>query len=466
MYTVTRPSISAKTISKELVGNYSHLKNVSDKIHLSGGAIDLLIGTDSVEAFIDIHTVSGRPGEPVAKRNCFGWYVLGQFESNGPSLSEIQSIEVGTVSALEDIKKLLYQDLLRVKPTNLCTCSENVLCKSKFVKSLTASTTLFDGTIQVKMPWKEGGPPKRSNYDIALKRMFSTEKSFLKRGSFEVVDEEVRKLLDQNFVTKVPSEQTGHGKPEWYLPLQAVYTPERTTKVRLVFDSSSKGHDGLSLNDYLEKGSNFINSILDVLTAFTGNVRKMFNQILVHPDDQVYDRFLWRSNTSDPPTVYQWLRLNFDDKPAPDTATNAINTLAKLSQAEFPEAAKELQQHVYVDDVGGSRETVTKAKQITNHIDTILEKGHFQIKSWLSNQAEIDQSNDERFTELLGLRWDKQTDKFTLKKNDLGQLDVLTKRRCLSLIGQLWDPIGLVLLVAIKFRIDLQELWSSGYKWI
>ena len=51
------------------MGNYSHLKNVSDKIHLSGGAIDL-IGTDFAEAFIDIHTVSGRPGEPVAKRNC------------------------------------------------------------------------------------------------------------------------------------------------------------------------------------------------------------------------------------------------------------------------------------------------------------------------------------------------------------------------------------------------------------
>ena len=93
-------------------------------------------------------------------------------------------------------RKILYQDLLGVKPTNLCTCSY-VLRESKFVKSLTASTTLVDGRIQVRMPWKEGGPPKRSNYDIALKRMFSAEKSFLKRGCFEVVDEEVRKLLDQ-----------------------------------------------------------------------------------------------------------------------------------------------------------------------------------------------------------------------------------------------------------------------------
>ena len=57
VYTVTRPCSSAKTISKESAGQYSHLKNVSDTIHLSGGTIDLLIGTDFVEAFIDIYSV-------------------------------------------------------------------------------------------------------------------------------------------------------------------------------------------------------------------------------------------------------------------------------------------------------------------------------------------------------------------------------------------------------------------------
>ena len=452
VYTVARPCSNSKRISSDLVEQYTHLKNVSDKLHLSGGAIDLLIGTDFVEAFVDIHTVSGEPGQPIAKRNCFGWYVLGQFASNSSSMSQIQSVEVGTVSIMEDLKKLLQQDLLGVKPTELCACSENVLRESKFVKSLAASTTLVDGRIQVKMPWKEGGPPKQSNYDIALKRMFSAEKSFQKNGCLKVVDEEVQKLVDQDFVKKVPPEQINHEEPEWYLPLQAVFTPERTTRVRLVFDSSSKGYDGLSLNDRLEKGPNFINSLLDVLAAwrwdevaYTGDVRKMFNQVLVHPDDQVYHRFLWRSKTSDPPTVYQWLRLNFGDKPAPDIATNAINTLAKSSQVEFPEAAKELEDHVYVDDIGGSRATVVKAKQITKDIDAILKKGHFQIKAWHSNRAEIDQSNGEQFTALLGLRWNKQTDKFTLKKNEFDQLGALTKSCCLGLVGQLWDPIGLVL---------------------
>ena len=175
------------------MGQYTHLKNVSDKLHLWGSAIDILIATDFVEAFVDIHTVSGEPGEPIAKRKCFGWYVLGRFESNSSTTSQIRSIEVGTVSIVEDIKKLLHQDLLGVKPTKFCTGSENVLRESKFVKSLAASTTLVDGRIQVRMPWKEAGPPKQSNYDITLKRMFSAEKSFQKMGCFKVIDEEVQK---------------------------------------------------------------------------------------------------------------------------------------------------------------------------------------------------------------------------------------------------------------------------------
>lgn len=40
-----------------------------------------------------------------------------------------------------------------------------------------------------------------------------------------------------------------------------------------------------------------------------------------------------------------------------------------------------------------------------------------------------------------------------------------TKRSCLALLAQAWDPIGLVAAVTLKFRIHLQELRSAGYGW-
>ena len=96
--------------------------------------------------------------------------------------------------------------------------------------------------------------------------------------------------------------------------------------------------------------------------AYTGDVRKMFSQVLIHPDDQVFHRLLWRTNESLKPKVYQWRSLNFGDKPAPDIAAGAIITLAKAFQDQYPEAAKELQTHVYVDDIGASRENEDKSK--------------------------------------------------------------------------------------------------------
>jgi len=42
---------------------------------------------------------------------------------------------------------------------------------------------------------------------------------------------------------------------------------------------------------------------------------------------------------------------------------------------------------------------------------------------------------------------------------------VFLEKSCLKFLAQLWDPIGLVSPVTIKFRNDLQVLWSSGYSW-
>ena len=470
VHTVNKPCSSAKTISKKSLEKCSHLRPILDELYLAGGSVDLLLGTDFSDAFVDVQVISGEPSEPIAKMNCFGWYVLGRFSHNEQS---IQSVDVGTMCVKDNIEVLLQQDQIGVKPTKFCTCTDNELRENKFVRSLSETTSLVDGRIQVKMPWKETGPPEKSNYDIALKRMHSTEKSLRGKNCTDVVAEEVRKLVDQEFVKKVPPDDVDHAKPEWYLPLQAVFTPEKTTKVRLVFDSSCEGHDGLSLNDRLEKGPNYINDIPNVLAAwrwddiaYSGDVRKMFNQILVHPDDQVFHRFVWREKPTDEPTIYQWLRLSFGDKPAPDIASSSIKVLAKTAEQEQPQAAAELLQHVYVDDIAGSRPTVQQVKEVTTGIDSILENGKFEIKTWHSNSKEIDQSDGESITDLLGHKWNKETDKFTFKRGEIPELcKQLTKRKCLALVAKLWDPVGIITPVSIKFRIDLQELWCAGYRW-
>ena len=45
--------------------------------------------------------------------------------------------------------------------------------------------------------------------------MYSAEKSFKKENCLAIVDEEVQKLVDQNFVIKVLPENVDHSQQEW-----------------------------------------------------------------------------------------------------------------------------------------------------------------------------------------------------------------------------------------------------------
>ena len=93
--------------------------------------------------------------------------------------------------------------------------------------------------------------------------MLSSEKTFKRKNCIEDVQVEIEKLLEQEFIVEI--KQVDHNVPEWYLPMQAVLTPDRTTKLRLVYDASAKGQNGKSLNDHLEKGR----TILTVYLTFS-----------------------------------------------------------------------------------------------------------------------------------------------------------------------------------------------------
>ena len=163
-----------------------------------------MIGTNFSVAFIDVHTKQGEQEEQIAKRNCFGWYILGQVISeNDDNVSKIVLVDIATISAEEDIKKLFTQDQLGVKPTKMCTYADDMLKENNLIKSLANSTKIIDGRVEVKMPWKESGPPPQSNYNIAYQRMFSSERTFRKKKCFNEIETDVQKLVEQGFVIEV-----------------------------------------------------------------------------------------------------------------------------------------------------------------------------------------------------------------------------------------------------------------------
>ena len=125
----------------------------------------------------------------------------------------------------------------------------------------------------------------------------SKQKQLAKKGKLEAFNLEVKALVDREVVIRLDPKEVNPDEPAWYLTIEEVESPDKTTKCRLVFDTAAT-KDAISLNDALEKGPCFMNFLFDVLVgwrqneiAFAGDISKMFNQIAVHPDDQKYHRF-------------------------------------------------------------------------------------------------------------------------------------------------------------------------------
>ena len=139
-----------------------------------------------------------------------------------------------------------------------------------------------------------------------------------------------------------------------------------------------------------------------------------------------------------------------------------------------------------MDDICDSVANVECAQQLTKDLDEILDKGGFKVKEWLSNEILAENLPSEerssvKFLEceseekVLGVVWNNSKDAFTFKckANELsvpsqensGELK-LTKRKILSKVARVFDPIGFAAAFLIRQGLDWdEELSSEVSKW-
>lgn len=114
---------------------------------------------------------------------------------------------------------------------------------------------------------------------------------------------EVKKLVIANAVAKLPSETTPTGE-SWYIPH---FMTNHNGKDRIVFNCSFR-YKGLNINECMLPGPALSPSLLGVLLRFrdhsvaiSGDIRGMFHQILLLPEDKPLLHFLWRDMRRDDP---------------------------------------------------------------------------------------------------------------------------------------------------------------------
>jgi hypothetical protein len=72
---------------------------------------------------------------------------------------------------------------------------------------------------------------------------------------------------------------------------------------------------------------------------------------------------------------------------------------------------------------------------------------------------------DNDVTKTLGLLWDSKNDLLKYDAKPIDQKSRVTKSSILSIIAQIFDPLGIIGAVIARAKIILQKLWSLKIGW-
>ena len=124
---------------------------------------------------------------------------------------------------------------------------------------------------------------------------------------------------------------------------------------------------------------------------------KMYHTVAATTLDHHTHRFLWRDmNSNKEPDTYVIQRVSFGDKPSGAIATVALRKTAEMSKDRYPEATEIILTNTYMDDIIESVDTESKAKQLTDDIENLLEQGGFKPKEWIYSGIQSNKNDDLR----------------------------------------------------------------------
>ncbi|XP_043259317.1 uncharacterized protein LOC122401315 [Colletes gigas] len=175
-------------------------------------------------------------------------------------------------------------------------------------------------------------------------------------------------------MTQVSRDSRTQAGPAYYLPHHAVTkAASTTTKMRVVFDGSAKTSSGYSLNDTQEIGPVVQDDLFSILIRFrqhqiilSADIAKMYRQILVAPEQRVFQRILWREEPTLPLETYELNTVTYGTASAPFLATCVLRQIG-LDQSHLDPVISNIIIHdFYVDDLLTGAETVEQAIKINS----------------------------------------------------------------------------------------------------
>ncbi|XP_068684166.1 uncharacterized protein [Montipora capricornis] len=305
----------------------------------------------------------------------------------------------------------------------------------------------FDGhNYEVRLPWKRDPPKLESNYAQALRRLESVERKLrqdpVKAKGYKTA---INEYVEKGFAEEVPDQRDDNGTVR-YLPHHVVIRDDkRTTKCRIVFDTSAREEPNLA-SVLIRFRTHKIGLIADI-------EKIMFLQVKLAPEDRDVHRYLWRDlQPNEAPKVYRMQRLTFGVNASPFLAMATVHDHVNKYKEMSPYAVEEILQNMYVDDCLTGADTVDSTLKLQQEMSEIMMTAAFNLTKWASNSELVMDAIDPAkrasspFVEFnssdplkaLGVSWDLNSDhfRFLAPSGIISFHDPMSKR---SLLGLQWD---------------------------
>lgn len=217
--------------------------------------IDILIGARHFYDIVGAQQYKLDSNGPVYRESKFGFIISG-FISNYINIKKAVSCYTSKFleneyGSLENLVQQFWrvEDYRQTKPYTM----EEKNCQQYFERNVTRNES---GRFIVHLPFRGNVSKLGKSYDIAKSRLFAMERRFQKepalKGEYVKFMNEYEKLNHMTRINNETLEMPGH---MCYLAHHCVRNENSsTTKLRVVFDASTKTESGISLNDVLQKG--------------------------------------------------------------------------------------------------------------------------------------------------------------------------------------------------------------------
>lgn len=448
--------------------------------------IDILLGAEIYGQIIQEGIKKGPQGYPLAQATSLGWILSGTCVTSESTSANVVAMHL----CIEDNELLKrFWEIEADPPQKKMLTQEEVRCEQYFAETTKRDP---DGRYVVKLPFKTTGPVcvDGNSRAIAEKRLQGLYSRFKKNTDLHKKYTEVmEEYLQLGFIEKIPETEEKNINAV-YIPHHPVIRNDKdTTKVRVVYDASCKYENGLSLNDTLMTGPTLQPELRQLLMRWrqhpiciAADIVKMYCQVKVADEDANYQRLLWKENADAKAEDYRLLRVTFGTASAPYLAVKSLQQVAHDEGGKYPMGSERVINDFYMDDLLTGCDTVTEGVTIAQEMNDLLKKGGFVLQKWISNSEElleaIKQSGNERHDKreelqlkmdevikLLGLTWNRKTDEFHYSVILPLETGPVTKRKIISHIARLYDPLGWVAPCVIIAKILIQKLWIAGVEW-